>query len=109
MTLNNILLGFLPVLCSLFLENLDLPQEQKTIQINQRNFTFREDILPLLKSNCNPCHFPGGKVHDVYPFDSYETVATLGLKLNTRLKNNEKDVVSEWVQSGKVESLSAPK
>ena len=72
-------------------------------------YTYQEHILPILKSNCGPCHFHGGKVYDKYPFDSYETVSSLGLKLNTRLKDKEKDVVIRWVQSGKVEPSYAPR
>jgi len=70
--------------------------------------TYQADILPILASQCRPCHFSGGKVYGRYPFDDYETVASLGLKLNTRLKGKDADVVKQWVKTGKVEKSAQP-
>ncbi|MBI4427832.1 MAG: hypothetical protein HY562_01810 [Ignavibacteriales bacterium] len=72
-------------------------------------YSYQSDILPILASNCSPCHFSGGKVYDEYPFDNYQTVSSLGIKLNTRLKGKEKEVVEQWVRSGKLENSSASK
>ena len=85
------------------------PQGKKKVPSTHREYTYRADILPLLKANCNPCHFPGGKVYDEYPFDRFKTVASLGLKLNTRLKDDEQKVVRQWVESGKADRSSPPK
>ncbi|HTK82469.1 MAG TPA: hypothetical protein VL633_09275 [Bacteroidota bacterium] len=55
--------------------------------------------MPLLQANCNPCHFPGGKVYQKLPFDDSLTVAKLGKKLNTRLKKKEQqDIINDWVK-----------
>ncbi|MBI3005724.1 MAG: hypothetical protein HYY49_09975 [Ignavibacteriales bacterium] len=80
------------------------PQNKKARQSTLRTYTFQADILPLLKISCSPCHFPGGKVYVEYPFDKYKTVASLGLKLNTRLKSEQQPIVTEWVKSGKGEN-----
>ena len=62
--------------------------------------TFRDSIAPLLKEKCAPCHFKGGKVFDRYPFDQYETVRKLGKRLNTRLKDANADLLSQWIKNG---------
>jgi hypothetical protein len=62
--------------------------------------TFRKDIAPMLKSSCAPCHFKDGQVFDRYPFDKYETVRKLGLRLNSRLKGEKADLVTRWVKAG---------
>jgi hypothetical protein len=68
--------------------------------------TFEDNISPLLKENCTPCHYKGGKVYAKLPFDKYETVRALGKKLNTRLKGENADLVTRWIREG---SLEEPK
>ena len=36
--------------------------------------SFENDIVPIFKSNCTPCHFPGGKMYDRMPFDQLQTI-----------------------------------
>ncbi len=101
-------------MCLVILLLLQQPDSlAKTAKANhpspKRPSSYKTDILPLLTSNCNPCHFPGGKVHDEYPFDSYKTVFSLGLKLNTRLKGKEKEIIEQWVKTGKIENSPASK
>ena len=87
----------------------DPAQERKLKQDQAKPaHSYQDEILPILKSNCNPCHFSGGKVYDRHPFDDYKTVATLGLKLNTRLKGKETAVMKEWIQAGKPEKSTQP-
>ncbi len=63
--------------------------------------TFQSDIAPLLKSNCTPCHFPGGKMYQEYPFDDYSTVHRLRKRLHTRLeKPEQKAILTRWIDSG---------
>ncbi|MCI0707587.1 MAG: hypothetical protein L0Y80_08910 [Ignavibacteriae bacterium] len=63
--------------------------------------TFGQQIAPLLKTNCSPCHFEGGQVYGRYPFDDYVTVKKLGEQLNTRLKEKgQKSLVTDWLKSG---------
>lgn len=74
-------------------------QEQK--QSADSVYTFQKDIAPLLKQNCTPCHYPGGKVFRKLPFEDYRTVRTLGKKLNTRFnKEDQQRVVNQWVERG---------
>ena len=64
-------------------------------------YTFHKHVLPLLQMNCNPCHFPGGKVYKRLPFADYKTVASLGKKLNTRLKQKQQQaIINRWVELG---------
>ena len=66
----------------------------------QRAATFTDGIAPVLKGKCSPCHFEGGKVFDRYPFDQYDTVRKLGKRLNTRLKGEDADLVTRWIDLG---------
>ncbi|HEV8538541.1 MAG TPA: hypothetical protein VGR15_06420 [Bacteroidota bacterium] len=71
------------------------------VQSHDTVYTFQKNILPLLQANCNPCHFPGGKMYKKLPFDDSATVATLGKKLNTRLKKQEQqNMINSWIQLG---------
>jgi hypothetical protein len=75
------------------------PQDDKPTQQNHTLYTYHKDVMPLLQANCNPCHFPGGKVYQKLPFDDSLTVAKLGKKLNTRLKKKEQqDIINDWVK-----------
>ena len=77
-----------------------LKQEKKTLQSSDTTFSFQKNILPLLQANCNPCHFPSGKVYKKLPFDDYKTVVSLGKKLNTRLKQDKQAIINSWIGSG---------
>jgi hypothetical protein len=60
--------------------------------------TFASDIRPILQSNCQPCHFQGGKMYEKLPFDKPETITKLGTKLFTRIKNeDEQRVIREFL------------
>lgn len=51
---------------------------------------FATQIRPILETKCQPCHFSGGKVYERLPFDRPETIKTLGTKLFTRIKDEDK-------------------
>ena len=75
-----------------------VPQDKKTARSHYTVYTFHKDVLPLLQANCNPCHFPSGKMYKKLPFDDSTTVATLGKKLNTRLKQKEQQaIINGWI------------
>ena len=50
---------------------------------------FDSEIKPIFQARCQPCHFQGGKVYDKLPFDIPETIARLGTKLFTRIKDEK--------------------
>ncbi len=63
--------------------------------------TFTTSIAPLLKANCTPCHFPGGTVHDQYPFEEYATAFALRKRLGTRIKEPEQQaLLARWLDGG---------
>ena len=60
---------------------------------------FRKDVLPILEGRCNPCHFPGGVMHDRMPFEVEGTARVLGTRLFTRLKEPEEvAVIRAWLE-----------
>ena len=72
----------------------------KISQSKQTAVTYQENVLPILTSNCNPCHFPGGKVYDEYPFDDQKTAAPLGKKLFTRIKDEKQQAaITLWLNT----------
>lgn len=46
-----------------------LPDTTKMVHVD-----FAAEIIPILKSNCTPCHFHGGKMYSSMPFDSPKTI-----------------------------------
>ena len=69
-------------------------------QTKQTAVTYQDNVLPILTSNCNPCHFPGGKVSDEYSFDDQKTAATLGKKLFTRIKDEKQQAaITLWLNT----------
>jgi hypothetical protein len=66
---------------------------------------FDKTIKPILQARCQPCHFPGGKMHDELPFDKPETITRLGSKLFGRIKDKkEQEVIREFLDASKSES-----
>jgi hypothetical protein len=51
---------------------------------------FATQIRPIFDPGCQPCHFNGGTMYQRLPFDRPETIKTLGTKLFTRIKDEEK-------------------
>ncbi|HEX6096476.1 MAG TPA: hypothetical protein VF432_09150 [Thermoanaerobaculia bacterium] len=54
---------------------------------------FTHDVRPILERRCQPCHFPGGKMHAKLPFDKPETIDQLGERLFSRIKKDEEQAV----------------
>ena len=83
--------------CCLLLQALWIvpnPQPQVPAQAD-----FTRDVRPILERRCQPCHFPGGKMHAKLPFDRAETIDRLGTKLFTRIKKeNERAVIRAFLE-----------
>lgn len=81
--------------------------QEKTVKAD--TVTFAGTIGPILRENCSPCHFEGGKVYDRYPFDKSQTARDLGKRLNTRLKGKNADLVLRWIGNGTPETRDSLK
>ena len=99
---NIVELGLLLICCIVLgFVSPTLLQEKKAISSPDTVYTYQKNILPLLQANCNPCHFPGGKVYKKLPFDDSKTVVAHAKRLNTRLKQKEQQaIINGWVESG---------
>jgi hypothetical protein len=64
------------------LENCSAPTTAKI------DFAIR--IRPIFEASCQPCHFSGGTMYQRLPFDRPETIKTLGTKIFTRIKDEDK-------------------
>ncbi|MEP2772142.1 MAG: hypothetical protein ABJH05_08335 [Fulvivirga sp.] len=72
----------------------ELPKSDTLNVVNEvAMVSYSEDILPILKTRCQPCHFPGGKMHLRLPFDSVETIYEVGDGFFTRIKDPEEQEV----------------
>jgi hypothetical protein len=59
---------------------------------------FDKEIKPIFQARCQPCHFQGGQVYDKLPFDKPATIARLGTKLFTRIKDEkEQKLIREFL------------
>jgi len=65
---------------------------------------FAAQIRPILESRCQPCHFPGGKMHEELPFDRAATIQDLGETLFTRIKDPaEQALIREFLRQAEAE------
>ena len=65
-----------------------------------RQAEFAKTVQPILANRCQPCHFPGGSMHEKLPFDRHETVDKLQTKLFSRIKNEEeRAVIRKFLES----------
>jgi len=60
---------------------------------NRQPIDFARDVQPILEKRCQPCHFPGGKMHATLPFDKPDTIHHLGERLFTRIKKDDERAV----------------
>jgi len=71
------------------------PAPKNSLAVNENStpasslLTFEGDILPILKNNCNPCHFPGGTMYARMPFDQPATLISHSEKMLKRIKKEE--------------------
>ena len=60
-----------------------------TSSVPKARVDFDSQIQPIFKSKCMPCHFTGGQMYDRLPFDKPETIRKLGVKVFTRIKQED--------------------
>lgn len=59
---------------------------------------FDTQVKPILQSKCMPCHFSGGQMYDRLPFDKPATIKKLGVKLFTRIKEeNDRRLIEDFL------------
>ena len=58
---------------------------------------FDKDIVPILKSRCSPCHFPGGKMYEKMPFDKSKTILDHKAGVTKRLKEQELEKLKAYL------------
>ena len=61
---------------------------RETTRVEDR-VDFDSQIKPIFKAKCMPCHFSGGQMYDKLPLDKPETIRKLGVKVFTRIKDDE--------------------
>jgi hypothetical protein len=65
------------------------PAKVSTSSAGKARVDFDTQLKPIFKSKCMPCHFSGGQMYDRLPFDKPETIRKLGVKLFTRIKQED--------------------
>jgi hypothetical protein len=61
---------------------------------------FDEQVKPVLTRTCAPCHYPGGNMYELMPFDDAETVASHAGEILRRLKEPaDRGLVEEWLRA----------
>jgi hypothetical protein len=63
---------------------------------------FNAAVLPVLKKNCSPCHFTGGKMYARMPFDQPATIINHSTGALKRFKVREElAIVKNFIESYK--------
>lgn len=84
-----VLLGGM-VIANVSRERKTLPPSNQSSTLNpSQPVSFEANVLPILKNNCNPCHFPGGKMYDRLPFDKATTIINHSEGVLKRIKKEE--------------------
>jgi hypothetical protein len=60
---------------------------------------FDSEVLPILTTHCNPCHFPGGKMYEKMPFDQATTLTSHATGIIKRIKgDNEVAILRRFIE-----------
>jgi hypothetical protein len=69
-----------------------------TTSVPKARIDFDTQVKPILQSKCMPCHFSGGQMYDRLPFDKPATIKKLGVKLFTRIKEeNDRRLIEDFL------------
>lgn len=59
---------------------------------------FDTHVKPIFEAKCMPCHFNGGQMYDRLPFDKPATIKKLGVKLFSRIKEeNDRRLIEDFL------------
>lgn len=80
-----------------------LAQSNQQIVLNDSTqlIAFDRDVVPLLKTRCSPCHFPGGKMYERMPFDKSKTITDHPDGVLKRFKEPELATVKAYLEQEK--------
>lgn len=77
---------------------LGSPASAATTSAPKARVDFDTQVKPILQSKCMPCHFSGGQMYDRLPFDKPATIKKLGVKLFTRIKEeNDRRLIEDFL------------
>lgn len=64
--------------------------------------SFNTKVLPILRKNCSPCHFEGGKMFERMPFNQPATLVGHETVALRRFKDpNERAIVKSFLETGR--------
>ena len=79
------------------------PAKEKVILSSIDTLGFNSKVLPILRKNCSPCHFEGGKMYARMPFDQPSTLTGHETVALRRFKDpNELAILKKFLQADKV-------
>lgn len=59
---------------------------------------FDTHVKPIFEAKCMPCHFSGGQMYHRLPFDKPATIKKLGVKLFSRIKEeNDRRLIEDFL------------
>jgi hypothetical protein len=58
---------------------------------------FTEVVVPILRDQCEGCHFEGGAMFQAMPFDDLDLVTEHGDELMVQLKGTGRERMQEWL------------
>ena len=59
---------------------------------------FDTQVKPIFEAKCMPCHFTGGQMYDRLPFDKPATIKKLGVRVFTRIKEeNDRRLIEDFL------------
>jgi hypothetical protein len=76
------------------------PVQATVAQDTTQIISFEQEILPILKSHCSPCHFTGGKMYAKMPFDNPQTIKSHVEGVLKRFKDPELAKIKSYLESG---------
>ena len=85
--------------------NIVLKEKQEKGVPSEINF--QTDILPIMKTRCNPCHFPGGTMYEKLPFDSATTITTHAEGILRRIKDEtDQKMIRQFAEENKISTAA---
>ena len=85
-----------------FKKNVPVTEVKLTSSSRIDTLYFHSKVLPILKKNCSPCHFPGGKMYERMPFDQPATIISHEAGALKRFKvMEEMSIVKNYIELNK--------